>query len=304
MRNELTNRKIIRQAPAMVNGKFSLSKSESDMFLLIMAQVKKEDTEFKVYEFTKKEFEAKIGAEISHKRLHEVVKSLHEKSFEIYENERKWKVFSLIDVSEYDNEIVKIQMSKSIKPYILELKRFVLGDLSEVLKIKSSYARRIYFMLKENLGIGESRTSERTFDIQELMNILEVPKSYTIYNRFKMKIIEQSIKEINTHTDIKIIDLEEHKFKRKVEEITFYYEAKRNKTYKDIDYKESLKSLKTFIVWCRKNRINKAVGTKDGAEIKVSSKGLLYNGTTLEELDRIEALKAWENLYNFEKNKK
>lgn len=47
--NNLANRNYIHTSPAIVNAKYSLTKSESDLVLMLLAQIDKDDADFKKY---------------------------------------------------------------------------------------------------------------------------------------------------------------------------------------------------------------------------------------------------------------
>ena len=286
---ELSNRNYIRQSPKIVNAKYSLNKSESDLIFALLTEVKKEDEVFKDYVFTVHQLEVKLGVKLHSAQLRKTVESLMSKVLKIYVNDNKWEFVGWFSYFGYDNGVVTCRFDKRLKPYFIELKKFILADIRHLVQMKSEYSRRIYLLLKEYEKFGE-----RKFEVEELMNIFEVPKSLKIYNRFKEKVLLQAVKDINKFTDLEIknigtsekpIYFEEIKFPRKVKTIIFYT-------------KKNTADLKTFISWIRELYINVPLyANAKGQVLQCSTDGLLYYADTQATLKSEIAQKAWEWLH-------
>ncbi len=290
METDLTKRTIFRESPALVNGRYSLSKTENSLIMMLLTAVNKGDEDFKDYVFTLKQLEAKTGVSYKADDLKDYAKSLMSKVLEIKENKEKWKLFNWFSYFEYDNGVITCGFDKRLKPYLLELKQYIYTNQSFVLAMKGQYSKRIYMMLKE-----QEKWGTRTFDVVELMDILQVPKSYKKYDNFKRGILLQAVKDINLHTDIEIKNLgtakkpkyfEEIKPSRKVESIIFNF--KRNEA-----------DLNMFIESIRELHANEALyETKDNRMLKCSEKGLLYYADNLNDyIDKNTAMKYWEWLH-------
>lgn len=289
--NTLTNRNYFRQAPDIVNGRYSLTKSEGDLVYALLTTIDKNDEDYKDYTFTKAQLEAKLGVKIDTAQLRKTAKSLMSKILEIREDEEKWKLLSWFSYFEYDHGVITCRFDKALKPYLLQLQQYVLADIRQLIQIKSEYSRRIYMMLKDRMKFGV-----RKFNIEELQDILQAPKSYRIYNRFKDKVLNQAVRDINRYTDIRIKNLgtakkpkwfEEHKFGKKVVEITFHFQ----KNWDD---------LKAFISYIREFHVNEHLyDTPDGRPIMCSEKGFLYYADGLDGyVDKEKAIKLWEYLHD------
>ena len=61
----LSNRNYVRQTPNIVNGRYSLTKSESDLVFALLTEINKDDEDFKDYIFTLKD--SFIAGDISRK---------------------------------------------------------------------------------------------------------------------------------------------------------------------------------------------------------------------------------------------
>lgn len=286
---ELSNRNYVRQSPKIVNAKYSLNKSESDLIFALLTEVKKEDEDFKDYLFTVHQLEVKLGVKLQSTQLKKTVESLMSKVLKIYVNDNKWELFGWFSYFGYDNGVVTCRFDKALKPYFMELQQFILADIRHLVQMKSEYSRRIYLLLKEYQKFGK-----RKFEVEELMNIFEVPKSLKVYADFKRKVLLQAVKDINKFTDLEIknigtpdkpIYFEEIKFPRKVKSVIFYT-------------KKNTADLKTFISWIRELYVNVPLyANAKGQVLKCSEKGLLYYADTLATLNKETALKSWEWLH-------
>ena len=288
--DNLTERNYFRQAPHIVNGRYSLKKSESDLVYMLLTAISKEDEDFKDYTFSKAELEAKLGVKLDSVQLRATAKSLMSKILEVVRDKEDWELLSWFSYFRYKNGIITCRFDKAMKPYLLDLKQYVLADIRHIIQIQSEYSRRIYLFLKEIAKFGE-----RKFDVENLMDTLQVPKSYKVYADFKRKVLHQAVKDINKYTDIEIKNIgtskkplyfEEYKPMRKVETITFHF-------------KKNLSDLKSFIEYIREMHTNEALyQSKDGRMLKCSEKGLLYYAdNALEWLSEEASLKTWEWLH-------
>lgn len=286
----LLERNYVRHAPEIINGKYSFTKNESDLVCALLTTINKDDEDFKTYTFTKAELEEKLGIKFHSVQLKANAKSLMSKILSVQKSENKWTFFSWFSYFDYDNGIITCRFDKAMKPYLINLKQFILSDIRLLIQIQSDYSRRIYLLLKERSKFGD-----RKILIENLYTILEVPKSYRNYGKFKQGILERAIKDINKFTDLEIKNLgtkenpiwfEEFKQIRKVEAITFHF-------------KKNLNDLKSFIQYIRETHANEALYTlQNGRTLKCSDKGLLYySDAPMEWLDEKKAFKMWETLH-------
>ncbi len=113
---------------------------------------------------------------------------------------------------------IKYQLNDCLKPYLLGLrKNFTQIPLQHILPINSGYAIRIYQMLLSEL---KQNRNETTRYLIELQDILCVPKSMYMWDNFKRRVLEPSLKEINATTDI-IASYRTKKERQKITQIVF-----------------------------------------------------------------------------------
>jgi hypothetical protein len=264
------------------------------MILTLLTAIDKDDKDFKDYKFTLSDFKNKTDITMTTNDLNKVIKGLMSKPLEIKTSNKKWKIFNWFSYFEFNNGVITCRFDKALKPYLLDLKkRFVTNDLRMLLAMKSSYSKRIYLLLKEYAKIGK-----RTFKIEELQDILQVPKSHKErYGKFKSDVLKRAEADINKFTDLEI-KLSEKKLGRKVVEVTY-------------TIKKNTMDLKSFIETIRELYPNELLHhTKDRRPLKCNKDGYLYYSDNIDEyINKKEAKKLWEylhenrdNLYLFKKS--
>jgi len=286
MITDLTDRNHTRQSHVIVNARYALSRAEIDIVLTLLTAIRKEDEDFKDYEFTIADFERKTNRKWHSKQLKESVKSLMSKPLELPKGEKGWRIVNWFSNFDYDdNGLITCRFDKALKPYLIELAGTrILADFRHLLPMKSTYSKRMYLLLKEYDKIGS-----RKFDVEELQNILKVPKSLKTYSNFNLKVLKKAQVDINKFTDLEV-KFTEKKTVRKVTSITF-------------TIKKNNADLKAFIKTIRELYVNVVLDhTKDGRPLKCSDKGLLYYSDTIENINKKESMKLWEYLHENKEN--
>ncbi|WP_376296052.1 replication initiation protein, partial [Streptomyces sp. NPDC055966] len=112
---------------------------------------------------------------------------------------------------------VDIRYDPFLRPYLLQLKReFTSYKLENVVKLKSSYAIRIYELLKQY-----ERLKERSFYLKDLRKMLGAEDIYPAYGNFKQRVLVPAQKELKAKTDISF-EIEEIRTGRRVDKIKFF----------------------------------------------------------------------------------
>jgi plasmid replication initiation protein len=282
MKTDLTNRNHTRQSHIIVNARYALSRAEIDIVLTLLTAIKKEDEDFKDYEFTIGELQTKTGRRWDAKQLKATIKSLMSKPLELpVEHDEEFEIVNWFSYFKYSRTgLITCRFDKKLKPYLIQLSGTrVLADLRHLLLVNSSYSKRMYLLLKEYDKMGI-----RTFNVEELQAILKVPKSFKAYGEFKKKVLQRAEIDINKFTDLEV-KLSEKKRGKKVVEIT--YTIKKNHT-----------DLKAFIANIREVYPNVLLyHSKNGRPLKCSDKGLLYYSDNMENINKKESIKLWEYLH-------
>ena len=282
MNTSLTKRNHTRQSHIIVNAKYALKKNEIDIVLTLLTAITKEDKDFKDYQFTIEELSKKTGRKWHSKQLEETIVGLMSKPIKLpANNKRGFEVVGWFSYFKYeDNGLITCRFDKALKPYLIEISGTrVLADFRHLLPIKSGYSKRVYLLLKEYDKIGI-----RTFNVEELQEILQVPKSLKIYSNFNVKVLKRAETDINKFTDLEV-KMSENKVGRKVTEVTFII-------------RKNNADLKAFIANIREFYTNTLLyHTKNGRPLKCSDTGLLYYSDTMENINKVESMKLWEYLH-------
>jgi len=296
----MKNRNIIKQDYKLVNAKYKLNTSEIKFIMTAIAQIDTDDKEFQEYEIKVSELEKKLQVKQNETYLKQFAKKIQSKPLEIPTSEG-WIIANWFADIEYirGQAKFKVTISEKLKPYLMELKkRFVKYNLRYILPLTSSYSIRLYQLLKEY-----EKLTKRTFTVEELQDLLQVPKSLKIYNRFKEKVLKVAEKELIEHCDI-FFEFEEIKQGRRVNEILFRIKPNKSNIQEDNTY---LSNRKSFIAYIRakykpdleKNNFPTILSTSKG-KLKIDISGKLYlskpKGT--EDYTPKQANTLWDWLYD------
>ncbi len=215
----------------LITARYKLSAVEQKLVLSIISMIRPTDADFMNYQIPVSQFEFLTNNDNA-RRLKKYCKDLMSKPLEI-ETERGWTLFNWFAHIEYikTDGMLECSISPKLKPYLLKLQEnFKSYDLKYILEMNSEYSIRIYELLKkaELLGYLE-------IDLEELQELLQVPESFKIYNRFKEKVLQPTSIEIAKLTDI-YFDFQEIKHGKKVAKIKFIIKRNIQNLTAEMDY--------------------------------------------------------------------
>jgi plasmid replication initiation protein len=138
---------------------------------------------------------------IDYKRAKEYIRDIMRNPIELQDDKNKtFKCYSWCSALEYKNGFITFRLDPKMRDFMLQVRgNFTKTFEKYILPMNSMYAKRIYEMLIQNIDYGY-----RKFNLEELQELLDVPKSMKAYRNFKQKVLLVAIKEINKHTDIYI----------------------------------------------------------------------------------------------------
>jgi len=207
--------------------KHNLDLQEQRLIFIVIAQIKTEDEDFKSYKVSLADIEEKSGALQNTREVNRFARTLISKTFTIEENDGdvtlSW--FSSIKKIKGEKAII-VRFDPFLKPYLLQLqKNFTKALLSILIKFRHKYTSQIYMLLK-------SRISKKLdIKVEELANILNVPKSYRKnFTDFWKRVLKPALDEINKVSDLEIEKVEKVKMKysRKIESIKIIAKTKKS----------------------------------------------------------------------------
>lgn len=95
---------------------------------------------------------------------------------------------------------IELCLSKSLTPFLVQLRsRYTKYSLSEILKLNSKAAIRLFEICQSQLYKGFF-----VIDIDQFKKLLDITDKYNDYRDLRKRIIEPSIKEINSLTCITV----------------------------------------------------------------------------------------------------
>jgi len=202
----------------LINSRYKLSPVEQKLVLSIISLIQPNDDDFMNYQIPVSAFEFLSEARNT-PRLKKYCKDLMSKPLEIEDEEGNWKLFNWFAHIEYikKSHMLECSISPKLKPYLLQLKsHFKSYKLKYILPLESYYSIRIYEMLKKHYKMGYM-----IIDVEELQDLLQVPKSMKNYADFKRKVLKPTSLEIAKYCDV-WYEFEEIKVGKKVVSLKIY----------------------------------------------------------------------------------
>lgn len=194
---------VVKSNAIIQKSRYDLSLQEQKVILYLVSKIKEEDDDFREYEFGLRELCDIFGiikCSKNYSNFKNSIQTLRNKSFWV-RLPGKQSLCSWIEKVEIrDNGRVVLRLDSTLKPYLLQLKReYTAYDLSNVLPMDSTYSIRLYELLRSYAYQGEFEIS-----LPELKEMLCVSTDYSIYNNFKVRVIDKAISEINYYTDLQV----------------------------------------------------------------------------------------------------
>ncbi|MCU4986739.1 replication initiation protein [Bacillus thuringiensis] len=224
---QIKENNIVSKSNTLIEASSRLNLVEQKMLLCLASNIEPSDRDFKTYTFPIKRFHDLLGLNGSTKytELSKITKELVSKVIEIRIGEELIQV-SWISSAIYNRNkgTIDLRFDPLLKPFLLELSsKFTSYRLANVIKLNSTYAIRIYELLKQYEHI-----KERTISLENLRYYLDASDVYPNYANFKQRVLKPSQKELNQKTDISF-EFEEIKSGRKVQKIRFFIHSQKRK---------------------------------------------------------------------------
>jgi len=294
--------KIIKKDQDLIrNARYTLSDVAIKTLSILIAQIRVEDKDFKEYIININEFKDLTGT--TSKNISDYIErmttELLSKPFKIDEyNKLNW-----VTVAKYkkgENQ-VKFEIHRDLKPYLIGMKNnFLQYDITNILKLKSTYIIRMYEICKDRLNENKRYNNKKTkfnIEIKKIREIFEIPKSYK-NNDIKRHILDKAVIQFADKTDIKISYTEVKQGRKVVSLDIVVQENSRGSS-------DFLSSERDFISYVRNSFINKTLlKYKDSVgkeiELAVCPEGRLYNKKEPSKaIDPKNSKMLWSTLYQY-----
>lgn len=199
----LSDRKTITQANAMINSKYTLNLSEQRLILFAIAQIDSvNDESFFKFSCTVKELEKELSIELKESRLKDLAVNILKKPLLIKEG-INWIACNWFSSFKYYGGEARIEfkISDDLVPYLLKLKeKFTTYSLEVAIQFQGKYTTRFYEFCMQ---VRNQDKKEIGFELDFLYELLQLPKSLKVFADFKKRVLDPSINEINEKTEIK-----------------------------------------------------------------------------------------------------
>ena len=196
----------------------TLTPLEIDFFFAFVADIRKDDDNIKRYEITKDVLERKLKRRIDQKRTEQLLHRMLGKQIWI-NNDDEIKGYNIFATLAYrkKEEVYSVLFNPDLKPFLLKLEPFILGDTKYLFALESKYQKQMYLLMSQWKKRGKYTTK-----VDALMKSFKVPKSMEAWGEFKRKVLDASAKAFFEKSDV-IFEWKVTKKKgKKIDEITFY----------------------------------------------------------------------------------
>lgn len=193
---------------------FNLTTQEFDLLQYIIMQIKDSDLEFKPMEISIRDYCAITNIKVNGKNYENIKKSLkalRDKSVWIEDDDGGGTTLvAWIDAPvriDYGTGTVRLQLSKTWQPYLLELKkRYTVITLRETLPMKSVYGKRMYELLTSYL-YDKNDSAYIEFEVDSLKKKLlgdQWDEKYKNFKDFHAKVLKPAIKDLNDYGNLHV----------------------------------------------------------------------------------------------------
>lgn len=241
--------KLVVKHNKLVEFKGRMTTNELKLFSIIISDIREQQ------ENTLEKYKIDISIlkeTTEHKDFYNYIKEvafrLEEKSIEVERINSKGKKESFKMRLIYrpliteDDSHLELLIDKDLIPYIIDLKReFTRYQIENILRLNSSYAVRIYELLKQYEKIGV-----REIEMRDLRHYLGIEKDeYSRFDNFEARVLLPAKKEIQNYTDL-VIDYKKIKTGRKITSILFEIETKFQQEKIYIEFLDKTYNIKAF----------------------------------------------------------
>lgn len=199
----LSDRKTITQANAMINSKYTLNLSEQRLILFAIAQIDSvNDESFFKFSCTVRELEKELNIDLNENRLKDLAVNILKKPLLIKEG-INWIACNWFSSFKYygGEARMEFKISDDLVPYLLKLKeKFTTYSLEVAIQFQGKYTTRFYEFCMQ---VRNQDKKEINFELDFLYELLQLPKSLRVFGDFKRYVLDPSIDEINEKTEIK-----------------------------------------------------------------------------------------------------
>ena len=204
--NPTNKQALVIQDNRVIAARYDMSAQEKDIFYLLLAQIRKDDSPARVYKIAIKDLKEWKGKDIDHTHFKRIAKRLLSRVLSIPVEEGEFFEVNLVSSSEYLKGMgtIELELSHKIRSFLVGLKRdFTSLQLGEVLSLRSKYAKRIYEMLCQYRDTKVFRISVDELKCRLcLLNAKTGVEKYPKFTWLKKYVLDAAQKELIQKSDI------------------------------------------------------------------------------------------------------
>ena len=200
----MNKKSLVIQSNRLIEARYRLSIEEQKIVKILISQIKKDDEDFKSYEFRIKELAEFLGMEHTNTYgvLRNVTRRLMTRVLEFHNPEtRSLLQASWLSSAEYreGQGTVSLCFDPKLKPLLLQLKSyFTKYELEQIMQFRGQYTIRFFEFRKSFLG---RKKTEVNFTLKELRDVLSLKKDeYDQFFDFKRRVLEPARLELLERT--------------------------------------------------------------------------------------------------------
>lgn len=197
---EVSQKTLVVQSNKLIEAKYRLSVEEQKIIKILIAQIRKNDEDFRDYEFRVKDLAEILGME--HSNTYGILRGITKRlltrvlEFDNPENntilQTTWLSSALYKKGE---GTVTLRFDPQLKPLLLHLQSyFTKYELGQIMQFKGQYTIRFFELRKSFLGRNQKVMDFKLKDLWEMLGLRK--DEYTLFKNFKNRVLEPARLEL------------------------------------------------------------------------------------------------------------
>lgn len=201
----VNDKTLVVQSNRLIEAKYRLSVEEQKIIKILISQIRRDDKDFRDYEFRIKDLAEILG--MGHKDIYRVLPKITERLMSRVLKFYNPETQTLLQASWLSSALYKkgegtvsLRFDPYLKPLLLQLQSyFTKYELGQIMQFKGQYTIRFFELRKSFLGRNKQ---EVIFSLKELWEMLGLRKDeYKIFRDFKNRVLEPARIELAEKTE-------------------------------------------------------------------------------------------------------
>ena len=226
---------IIKKDNRLIQARYRVGIHEQRILYAVLGAIRVDDKGFDTYTIDLRQLAQLHGITASndlYRQIQEAAEQLLVTIVDISMGNRTRKTTWLNYVDYVAGEAeLKVTIHEKLKPYLLQLKaNFTQYQLAAVANFKNSYSIRFYELLKMQQNMGKGGQFFIEYSLLELKELLGIPLDEYQYTKdLRVRVIKPALDEIDTQTDLNIVQVDYLKKGRAIHSIKITAEPKKQR---------------------------------------------------------------------------